>query len=120
MLGALGVPMVSRVAVSHGDGLGYAAMALDVAALGVVAIAFIPDLFQEVATIILVIAVGLIMLLVAVILAILAIKTKRQGGQHPWVASAALALGLLPLVLGLWVVAQSVYCMSGGGCGGTG
>ena len=112
--------MVSRVAVSEGDGLGYAAVVLDVAALGVVAIAFIPDLFQEVATIMLIIAVGLIMFLFAVILAILAIKTKKQESQRPWVASAALVLGLLPLVLGLWVVGQSVYCISGGDCGGTG
>lgn len=108
------------MAVAEGDRLGYTAMALDVAAMGVVAIAFIPDLFQEVATIMLVIAIGLIMFLFAVILAILAIKTKRPRSRPPWLASAALVMGLLPLVLGLWVVGQSVYCISIGDCGGTG
>ncbi len=106
--------------MAHVKGLGYAAMALDMAALGVVGSAFIPDLFQEAATIMLVIAVALIMFLFAVIMAIMAIKTKRRKRERPWVASAALTLGLIPLVLGLWVVAQSVYCMSGGDCGGTG
>lgn len=114
------MPMVRRVAVNEGDGLGYTAMALEVAALGVVAIAFIPDLFQEVATIMLIIAVGVIMFLFAVILAILAIKTKRQQGERPTVAAAALVLGLPPLVLGLWLLAQSVYCISGRDCGETG
>jgi hypothetical protein len=108
------------VAVTEGDGLGYAAMALDVAASGVVAIAFLPNLFQEVATIMLIVAVGLIMFLFAVILALLAIKTKRQRSQRPWVVSAALVLGLPPVVLGLWLVGQSVYCISGRDCGGTG
>jgi hypothetical protein len=112
--------MVPRVAAAEGDGRSYAAIALDVAGFGVVAIAFIPDLFQEVGTIMLIIAFGLIMFLSAVILAISAIKTKRQGSQRPWVASVALVLGLLPLALGLWLVGQSVYCMSGGDCGGTG
>lgn len=105
---ALRVRMVSRVAVAEGDGLGWAAMALDVAALGVVAIAFIPDLFQEVATIMLIISVGLIMFVFAVILAI---KTKRQEGHHPWVASAALVLGLLPPCWGCgWSGSRSIAC----------
>lgn len=49
-------------------------MAMAVVALGVVAIAFIPDLFQEVARIMLILPIGLIMFLFAVILAV---KTKR-------------------------------------------
>ncbi|QGN58890.1 hypothetical protein [Nostocoides sp. HKS02] len=106
------------MAVAHGNGLGYAAMALDIAALGVVGIAFIPDLFKEAATVMLVIGVALIMFLFAAIVAIIAINAKRRERERPWVASAALLLGLIPLLLGLWVVAGSVYCMTGGDCGG--
>ena len=95
-------------------------MALDAAAMGVVAVAFVPDLFQEVSTIMLVVALGEVMFLFAVIVAIVGIKTKRQAGQRPGLASTALALGLLPLVLGFFLLGQSVFCIVGGDCGGTG
>jgi hypothetical protein len=114
------VPIVKGVAVPEGDGLGYAAIAMDAAAIGVVAVAFVPDLFQEVATIMLIVALGLVMFLFAVILAIVGIKTKREAGQSPGLAPVALALGVLPLVLGFWFLGSSVVCSLGGDCGGTG
>lgn len=64
----------------------------------------------------LIIAVGLVMFLFAVILATLAtlaIATKKQESRRPWAALAALVLGLLALVLGLFVIGQTVSCISG-------
>ncbi len=80
-------------------------------------VAFIPDLVQEVMTMLLLALVGGVIAAFALVQGVRALRARRAAHESPAMAASAIAVAVLPL-LGALLLLPSVGCYVGEGCGG--
>ncbi len=105
------------VATRQRDPASWFALALAGVALAMPAIALVPDLVQEVVTMVLLGLSGGVVAVFAMAYGVAAFRARRAAHLSPAVAGTAIALSVLPMA-GAVLLLPSLGCYVGEGCGG--
>jgi hypothetical protein len=105
------------VATRQRDPASWFALALAGVALALPAIALVPDLVQEVLTMVLLAVSGGVVAVFAMAYGVAAFQARRAAHRSAAVSGAAIALSVLPMA-GAVLLLPSLGCYVGEGCGG--
>ncbi len=99
------------------DTASWHALRLALIALALPVVAFIPDLVQEVLTMILLALAGGAVAVFALVQGIGAFRARRAAHESPAMAASAIAVSVLPIIAALLLL-PSLGCYFGESCGG--
>lgn len=105
------------VATRQRDPASWFALALAGVALVLPALALVPDLVQEVLTMVILGLSGGVVAVFAMAYGVAAFRARRAAHRSPAVAGTAIALSVLPIA-GAVLLLPSLGCYVGEGCGG--